>query len=115
MTVKNTQTKIEIVYERQLCKEWGISRETMRKIRNKGVPGQSHMLPYHILGIGDRQGIVYYRHEINEWLLGLPSYTGASHYIPPKSRRGRPRRTQNYTNSAETHVGCDVYDDKIAC
>lgn len=109
MTVKNTQTKIEIVYERQLCEEWGISRETMRKIRNKGVPGQSHMLPYHILGIGDRQGIVYYRHEINEWLLGLPSYTGASHYIPPKSRRGRPRKNQNPS------IDHNIYDDGIAC
>lgn len=115
MTVKNAQTKIEIVSERQLCEEWGISRETMRKIRNKGVPGQSHMLPYHILSIGGHQGIVYYRHEINEWLLGLPSYTGASHYIPPRSRRGRPRKTHNTANNVDAYSDSSIYGNEIAC
>lgn len=91
--VKTMPEKIEIVSEKQLREEMGLSRETMRKIRVTGVPGQSHMLPYHVLGLGRQRGIVYYRHEVNDWLAGLPAYTGETRYSPPQpKKRGRPRK-----------------------
>lgn len=40
--VKTMPEKIEILSEKQLSEEMGLSRETMRMIRIMGVPGQSH-------------------------------------------------------------------------
>lgn len=90
---KTMPEKIEILSEKQLREEMGLSRETMRKIRTICVQGQSHMLPYHALRLGRQRGIVYYRHEVNAWLAGLPSYAGETRYTPPKPKRGARART----------------------
>lgn len=63
--------KIEILSEKHLREEMGLSREMVRKVRIMGVSARRRMLPYHVLGFGRQRGIVYCRHAVNAWLALL--------------------------------------------
>lgn len=84
---------IDLMTEKEVAAKLRVSVPTMRYIRENGMRHHDRKIPYHMIGTKDRQGIVYFASEVNQWLSELRTYTGAAHQ---ESKPEKPAHPDNY-------------------
>ncbi|MFR5879305.1 helix-turn-helix domain-containing protein [Cloacibacillus evryensis] len=79
ITTPQLQQSLKLLTSEEAAVKLKISLPTLRRMRINGSYHGATPPPYIIVGNGEREGIRYIEHELDEWILSQPRFNSVSH------------------------------------